>query len=265
LQIYDFKRTNHFGAGKVVKMKERTFIGWLFQFLFSRRAILTLVMLISSPALAQFPGLPGCSQEFYRDVMSAEAMVNQSKSIEPLIVLQQRYTNLPEQTSLEISIGLDYNQRTGVVNPSNAVVHFTAALKNDLPEQTFIEILTWRGGSQEQLKNTNEALEDYLRGLLACSYYDLSDGWPEIQQPKVLIYINSSDPKNSQRARDYNLYRKHVDLQRFLLMHRYYFIDSAKRVRQGKSDPDIRDILQTISPDSSGNEKIVESLKSDNK
>jgi hypothetical protein len=223
------------------------------------------ITLYRLPALAQFQGLPGCSQEFYRDVMAAEKLVNQTKSVEPVIALQKRYTNATEQASLEVSIGLDYNQRTGVVNPSNAVVHFTAALQNDLPEKTYIEILMWRGGSLEQLNKTTEALKDYLRGLLACSYYDLPSSWPEILPPKVPIYMNSPDPENPQRAMDYNLYRKHVDFQQFLLMQRYYFIDSAKRVRQDKSDREILEMLQTMSPDSSRFGTIIESLKSENK
>ncbi|MEI9866014.1 MAG: hypothetical protein WDN00_15970 [Limisphaerales bacterium] len=89
------------------------------------------VLLVSRSALAQFPGLPGCPQEFYRDVIVAEGKVNEEKSVEPVLALQKRYTNELEQVSLEISIGLDYNQRTGVVNPTNAVVHFTTALNYD--------------------------------------------------------------------------------------------------------------------------------------
>jgi len=216
--------------------------------------------------LAQFPGLPGCSHEFYRDVMAAERMVNEEKSVEPVLALQPRYTNALEQVSLEISIGLDYNQRTGVVNPTNAVVHFTMALNYDnLPDQTRLEILMWRGGSLEQMGKFDEALKDFLRGLLECSYHDFSGGWPEILKPKVAIYMNSPDPENPQRARDYNRYRRQVDFQRFLLRYRYSFIDSVKRVRQNKTDQDILEIIQDLSPDSGRNEKIVESLKSENK
>lgn len=228
--------------------------------------IVALAILISLPAFAQFPGLPGCSQEFYPNVMAAERAVNEKKSIEPILALQQLYTNELEQVSLEISIGVDYGQRTGVVNPTNAVVHFTTALNYDnLPEKTRLEILMWRGNSLEQTGKPDEALKDYLRGLLDCSYHDLADGWPEILQPKVAIYMNSPDPENPQRVRDYNYYRRHVDFQQFLLMQRYYFIDSAKRVRQGKSDLDILDILKPLSPDSRRNEKIVELIKSENK
>ena len=217
------------------------------------------------PAFAQFSGLSGFSEAFLRDYSSAQEMVNQTKSAEPLIALQRRYTNATEQAELEVSIGLAYGQRTGVVNPSNAVTHSTMALRYDLPEKTYIQILLWRGNSQEQLKNTNEALTDYLRGLLACTYYDLTGGWPEILEPKVPIYINSPDPDNAQRVRDYNLYRRHVDFQRFLLMQRYYFIDAAKRVRQGKSDREIVELLGTLSPDSSRFGTITECLKSENR
>ena len=193
-------------------------------------------------------------------------MVNQSKSVEPLIALQQRYTNLTEQAWLEISIGLDYNQRTGVVNPSNAVIHFNAALEYDLlPEKTRIEILMWRGSSIEQLHKPTEALKDYLRGLLECSYYDIPAGWPQILSPKVQIYMSSFDPENSVRANDYNRYRKQLDFQRFLVQYRYTFIRGVKQVRQGKSDHEILEMLQAISPDSNRNTKIMESLKSENK
>jgi len=121
------------------------------------------IVLVSFPAVAQFPGLPGCSQQFYRDVLAAEQMVNEKQSVEPVLALQKRYTNELEQVSLEISIGLDYNQRTGVVNPTNAVVYFTSALNYDnLPEQTRMEILLWRGGSLEQMGKSDEALKDYL-------------------------------------------------------------------------------------------------------
>ncbi len=96
-----------------------------------RISIMAAVLLVSRSALAQFPGLPGCPQEFYRDVIVAEGKVNEEKSVEPVLALQKRYTNELEQVSLEISIGLDYNQRTGVVNPTNAVVHFTTALNYD--------------------------------------------------------------------------------------------------------------------------------------
>jgi|GEM_PF-2889394 len=130
-----------------------------------------------------------------------------------------------------------------------------------------MQILMWRGNSQEQMKKSNEALKDYLRGLLACSYYDLSGGWPdEIQSPKETIYTNSPDPENSERVRDYNTYRKNIDFQRFLLMQRFFLIDAVKRVRPevSKSDDQIVNVLATLSPDSSRFGTITDWLKSEN-
>jgi hypothetical protein len=230
-------------------------------------AIACVIAFYVLPAFPQFSGLSGFSEAFLRDYTSAQDLVNQTKSAEPLLALQRRYTNEPEQAELEVSIGLIYNQRTGVVDPSKAVVHLTAALGHDLPEKTCIEIFMWRGGSQEQLKKPKEALTDYLRGLLACSYHDLTGGWPEIQPSKLPIFINSPDPGNDQRIKDYQQYRKRIDFQRFLLMQRYYFIDAVKRVRPeaAKSDGEIVKMLETLSPDASRYGPITDWLKSENK
>jgi len=220
-----------------------------------------------SPALALDSGPIGFSQQFLRDCESADAVVSQLNSVDPLMALIQKYTNEVEQAHLEVLIGRAYNQRTGVVDPDKAVIHFTAALRYELPERTYLEVLMWRGNSQEQLKKTNEAFKDYLRGLLACSYYALSGGWPEIQSAKVPIFTNSAEPENRERVRDYNTYRKNIDFQRFLLMQRYYLIEAVKRVRQevSKSDGQIAEMLGTLSPDSSRFGTITDWLKSENR
>jgi hypothetical protein len=229
--------------------------------------ITCVIAFYGMPAFPQYSGLAGFSEAFLRDYSAAQEMVNQAKSAEPLIALQRRYTNETEQAELEVTIGLTYNQRTGVVDNSKAVVHFTAALGHDLPEKTCIEIFMWRGNSQEQLKKPKEALADYLRGLLACSYYDLAGGWPEIQPPIVPIFMSSPDPENLQRVRDYNQYRKRIDFQRFLLMRRHYFIAAVKRLRPevANSDGEIVKIIETLSPDSSRYGTITNWLKSENK
>jgi hypothetical protein len=177
------------------------------------------------------------------------------------------YAGDAEQADLEVSSGLKYSQMTGLVDNSKAVSHFTAALGHDLPDKTYIQVLMWRGSCQEQLKKPNEALADYLRGLLACSYYELPGGWPEIQSPKVPISVNSSDPGNDQRLRDCNQYRKRIDFQQFLLMQRYYFIEAVKRVRPeaARTDGEIVKILGSLSPDSSRCGAIMNWLKSENK
>lgn len=225
------------------------------------------IALLATSALATHSGLSGFSSDFLRDYESALKSVDKSQSMDPLLALLGRYTNETEKAELEVSIGLAYNQRSGFVDPAKAVDHFTSALQYQLPEKTYMQILMWRGNSQEQMKKSNEALKDYLRGLLACSYYDLSGGWPaEILSPKETIYTNSPDPENSERVRDYNTYRKNIDFQRFLLMQRFFLIDAVKRVQPevSKSDDQIVNVLATLSPDASRFGTITDWLKSEN-
>jgi hypothetical protein len=230
--------------------------------------VLFVLALHGSTVLAAHSGLSGLSPAFLRDYDVAQKMVDEMKSAEPLLGLVQRYTNVAEKAELEVSIGLVYGQRTGVVDPAKAVAHFTAALKYELPEKTCLQILLWRGNSHEQLKQTRDALHDYLRGLLACSYHDLSGGWPTILDPKIPIYVGGPpDPENAERARDYNRYRKAIDFQQFLLQQRYFLIDAVKRLTKKQSDSDAQmvEILEKLSPDSSRHGIILDWLKSENK
>ncbi|WP_269527159.1 hypothetical protein [Coraliomargarita parva] len=206
------------------------------------------------------------SEEFIRDYDQAQKLVDELKSAEPLIKLTEKYQQEQEQAELELSIGLAYNQRTGVVDPAKAVVHLSNALKFQLPERTQIKIFMWRGNSLEGLKKHEEALQDYLRGLLACSYHDLSGEWPEIKPSDVPIYMNSDDPKNEQRVRDYQRYRRSIDFQRFLFMQRHYLIEAVKRVQVDAAidEAQIRRILKGLTPDESRYDVVLGSIKSKN-
>lgn len=227
----------------------------------------------SIPAFAFHSGLADAkgecifSKEFIRDYESAQKMVDKLQSAEPLLKLQKKYRKTEEQTELELSIGLAYNQRTGVVDPAKAVLHLSNALKFQLPEKTRLQIFMWRGNSLEGLKKHDEALQDYLRGLMACSYYDLSGAWPEIKSPNVPFSINSGDPKDIQRARDYRSYRKKINFQRFLFMQRYYLIEAVKRVQTDAAidEDQVRKSLKELSPDTSRYDVVIGFIKSENK
>jgi hypothetical protein len=232
-----------------------------------------MATLCACPAFAFHSGLTTAQGDciftagFIQNYQAAQHSVDKLKSAEPFITLLTKYPKPEEQAELELSIGLLYNQRTGVVDPAKAVIHLGRALEFHLPEKTYIEICMWRGGSYEQLKQHPEALRDYLRGLLACSYHDLSGGWPEIASPNVPIFINSTDPENAQRARDYRIYRAAIDLKRFLLMQRYYLIDAIKRVQADGAldDNALAKAIHELTPDRSRYDLIVSFLKSENK
>ena len=103
----------------------------------------------------------------------------------------------------------------------------------------------WRGDSYEQLKQPRKAVEDFLRGLVTCSYYALQRKWPEFEKAPQPIFMNSSDPENAMRIRDYTAYRRKTDFIRHLLQQKYYFIDSIKRVQQA-SRMDQETVLGTL-------------------
>jgi len=230
-------------------------------------------VLCVSSAFALHSGFVGAddecifTKEFIQDYETAQKSVDTLKSAEPLLALLPKYRNPEEQAELEVSIGLVYNQRTGVVDPAKAVANFSRALEFNLPERTYIEICMWRGGSYEQLKKNPEALRDYIRGLLACSYRDLAGGWPEVLASTVPIYMNSEDPGNPQRVKDYQRYRHAIDLKRFLLMQRYFLIEAVKRVQADGAiaDKALDKAVKELTPDSSRYEIISGLMKSENK
>ncbi|MEO6054460.1 MAG: hypothetical protein ABIP97_10635 [Chthoniobacterales bacterium] len=230
--------------------------------------LLVTMVLSTATLLAQHSNLPGLSKTFLEEYQAASKEVAETKSADPYFTLQKKYPTGNEWIELEVSIGLVYGQRTGMVDPAKAVQYFTSSLKcYGLSEITYSQILMWRGNSQEQLGKIPEALNDYLRGLLECSYRDLSGGWPEIKNPYVTFYMNSSDPENDIRAADYNQYRRSIESQRFFLRQCWFLVDAVRRVTKKNplSHEQIIELLAKLSPDSSRYEIIVGWLKSENK
>jgi hypothetical protein len=80
---------------------------------------------------------------------------------------------------------------------------------------------------------------------VACSYYALPRKWPEIEKPSQPVFVNSSDPENGTRTRDYNSYRYKTHFIRHLLSQKYYFIESIRRVQQA-SRMDRESVLETL-------------------
>jgi hypothetical protein len=228
---------------------------------------------LSLPAFAFTSGLTDAkgglpfSKDFIRDYEAALKLLDKLPSAEPFLEMAKKYTKPEEQAELELSIGLVYSQRTGVVDPAKAIIHLSNALQFSLPEETQISIFSWRGGSQEQLQRYELALRDYLRGLLACSYYDLSGEWPEIKPSNLPIGISSDDPENGQRRRDYQMYRTATNLKRFLFMQRYSFIEAVRRVQKNGAiaEVQVRSILKELTPDESRYDIMVGLIKAENK
>lgn len=206
-------------------------------------------------------------KSFIRDYEVAQQQIESGESMQPMLNLLKKYHRPEEVAELELTIGLAYNQGGGFVDPEKAIVHLTKALEFKLPERTIMEIFVWRGGSFEQLKNYKESLKDYLRVLLAATYYDINREWPEIKPPKTPIYTNSIDPENKKRIRDYNEYRNRLNHHRFILTQRYFMVDAIKRVRKENSigEKDLVDILGNLTPDTYAIRKVRSLLNEENK
>jgi hypothetical protein len=82
-----------------------------------------------------------------------------------------------------------------------------------------------RGNSLERLKRFELALRNYLRVLVACSYCDLSGGWPRSKSPNVpvgkySVVTPGSDPERArqlERNLDYGRYRDAIETKGTML------------------------------------------------
>ena len=191
---------------------------------------------------------------------------NPGENVEMLEAQLKKSTNSVEKAHLEEALGRLYSYRTGLVDPAKALVHLTAALQYELPERTYSELLLPRGNCHEFLGKKTDALRDYLRGLLACSYHELSGGWPEYRQPHYRTVASPPDPEWHERVRDSRVDRDAVDTQRFILMQRYFFVDAVKRLMDlhQADEKTVREVLAELSTDSSRFGIILRWINSEN-
>jgi hypothetical protein len=75
------------------------------------------------------------------------------------------------------------------------------------------------------------------------------------------------DAEWRQSGRDYLRYREAIDLTRFLLQQRYYFVDAVRRVQADGAidDKALKEALSELSPDNSRYDLVSGFLKSEHK
>lgn len=206
------------------------------------------------------------SPAFLEERSAAEKAAQLSHSVEPLLKLLEKYRKPEETAELELTIGMVYGQRTGLVNPAQSVVHLTSALKYALPEDVRLQALVWRADALARLGQFDDAMKDRVRVLLAVSYRDLSGGCPEIKQSALPISNRSDDPENERRRQDYQQYRAQLEIQQHLLMDRYSSIEAIRGIQRRLSigDEKILVLLNELSPDRSRHEIVLRWLKAEN-
>lgn len=218
---------------------------------------------------ADFTGIDGktvFSEAFIEDFSKAEKETAEQKSVKPMLALLEQYKKPTEQAQLYSTIGLLYNQRTGLVDEAKAVEYLTKALEYEFSDRAYVQLIAWRGNSLETLKRYDEALADYLQGLLVCSYYNVSDGRPEIQDPPMPIYMNSPDPRNDERVRNYRRYRHSIDLIGNLSTMQSALVEAVKRLQNNNNidAKHVTDTLNALYPDPKKREQVLHLINGEN-
>jgi hypothetical protein len=245
-----------------------------------RRLILAVGALLGgvAPVLAQpysqlirIDGETVFSSAFIGDLRAAEKSAGERRSVEPIVALFAKYTSDEETAELELTLGLSFSQRTGLVDHAAAVTHLTRALRFRLPEHVWLQAMVWRAGSLAQLRRDQEALKDSLRVLVALSYRDTSQPCPgaiDDRRPAVLpsIGAGSDSAENLQRMEDYRRYREQIDHARTFAVLRHAAVDAITRGQRvgGFTEYDIRKALADVSPDTSRSGIILTWLTSSN-
>jgi len=205
--------------------------------------------------------------EFRAAVATAEKAAAEAHSVTPVLKLFDVYKEPAEVAEVEMSLGMLYDQRTGLVDPVQAVLHLGKALQYDLPERERLQALMWRQGSQQQLGRYDAAREDLLRILLICSYHDLPDSSEGIGEPKPKALTSIGEPADPERALDYDYYREQNSYQDFLLLSRYAAIEAIRHLQKvaGFKDEEIRETLEELSPSVLRQEVVKRWLASENR
>jgi hypothetical protein len=187
------------------------------------------------------------SKNFRVELVAAEDAKTPVAQLEALL---RKFTRPSEQAELELTIARLLCQRTGLVDPAKSIQWYNKALARELPATVLAKQFILRGNMYEQLKLHDEALADYVRGLLVCLQFNLPKTWPEESREGKLqgapIRNGFDDRDEFQRAEDvqknadYRRERTMVRQEQSLLMQAIFLRRShqANRGRQEASSDD---------------------------
>jgi hypothetical protein len=169
------------------------------------------------------------------------------QSTNPIPQLEALYKTLTapaEQAETELIIARISTDRTGFVDFARALEWYDKALvRPGLPPTALAKQFILRGNCHEVLKQPEDALADYVRGLLVCLQFNLPKQWPVLDgKGKLplpsLNYQNEfngqlSPAKVQANRQIYSDYMREDRMNRQeqdLLMQKYYYVDAIKRV-----------------------------------
>jgi hypothetical protein len=207
-----------------------------------------------------FPEIDGQSLFSSTFLIELDAANQAHDPLPKLEAVYRKFSRPAEQAETELTIACVLCQRTGYVNPAEAIKWYDKALVRDLPATALAKQFILRGNMHERLDHHEKALADYVRGLLICLQFNLPDTWPsqdgtgKLQPPP----INNADFAGErpaaerlaerERAADYRRESEMIRREQDLLGHRYYYVDAIQRVMKQKrlSEPDLRAIAEKL-------------------
>lgn len=175
---------------------------------------------------------------------------NAARAEDPVARLEELHKTLKnpaEQAEVELALARILCSRTGMVDPAKSILWYDKALVRNLPTVTLARQFILRGNMHERLGHIQEALADYVRGVLICSQFNLPSIWPDhdstgkLQPPPLDNSVNvepeaGRDAKHrmadQQRSADYRIEAQAIRRDQDLLMSRYYYIEAIKRVQE---------------------------------
>jgi tetratricopeptide (TPR) repeat protein len=181
----------------------------------------------------------------YSFLSKLEAARDQSTN--PIIKLEALYKTLTtpaEQAEMELTIARISTDRTGFVNFARALEWYDKALvRPGLPPTALAKQFILRGNCHEVLKQPEDALADYVRGLLVCLQFNLPKQWPSLDGKGKLPLPSLNDgvdfngqPSPAKVQANHQIYSDFMREDRMnrqeqdLLMQKYYYVEAIKRV-----------------------------------
>jgi len=198
------------------------------------------------------------SKEFIAEYVAAKPG-GDSRSIrtDQLEAMLAKYRQPQEQAELHRTLADIFSTQTGMIDRRKAIGHFDQLLTFSLPPTMAVRAYLLKGNMHEQLQENDDALKDYLRGLLLCVQFDLPEKSPVL--PAVEIFdVSGSDefvrPFKEKHQRQMAL-REKAMFESKMVQFRYFLVDAAKRVATPEQ------ARQTIALLSKDTEKVQKAIR----
>lgn len=199
----------------------------------------------------------------YSFLSKLEAARDQSTNpIPQLEALYKTLTAPEEQAETELTIAHISSDRTGFVDFARALEWYDKALvRPGLPPTALVKQFILRGNCHEVLKQPQDALSDYVRGLLVCLQFNLPKQWPPLDGKGKLPLPSLNDgfglngqpspaelQTNRQIYSDFMREDRMNRQERDLLMQKYFYVEAIKRLlgQEKWTEQNLRDIAEKL-------------------